>query len=130
MLEKICTDLTTSRKIEKLGIGKETEFYYSLGGTLLHNDLWIPSHSTFAYTLEQIIDKLPESIQLDSDSLAIYYFTLEHGEVCYENGRQDHSYDTTHTIERGTDNLATCAAKLLIRLIEDKIITVEEVNNG
>jgi hypothetical protein len=104
MLEKICTDLKTSKKLKELGFEVKTDFY------------WIPCNKNDipAYTLEHIISELPRIIEVNNN---IYHITISQYSIYYINRLKLEVFD-----QYQEDNLATAAAKLWIKLKEDKII--------
>ena len=112
MLDKICTDLTTSKRLKELGIEMKTKFYWE-------SDIYNQNYSVgcwyekpqdnvgyFEYipcfTLEQILEILPKEIEADFDEETQTYRSIYIDFRCIK------------------DNLATTAARLLIKLIEEK----------
>ena len=71
MLEKICADIETSKKLKELGVEMKTKFWWesdNYNGSI-SIDCWFerPLDSSYfkylaAYTLEQILDILPEHL--------------------------------------------------------------------
>tara|TARA_R110000751_G_scaffold93840_2_gene183228 strand:- start:89 stop:502 length:414 start_codon:yes stop_codon:yes gene_type:complete len=136
MLDKICTDLTTSKRLKELEIEIKTKFYWE-------SDIYNQNYSVgcwyekpqdnvgyFEYipcfTLEQILEILPKEIEADFDEetqtyRSTYIFKLSTAETGYFMGYvnliSDNIYIDFRCIE---DNLATTAARLLIKLIEEK----------
>ncbi len=129
MLNKICCDLRTSKKLKELRIEAETPFYWRHD---IHNDKYfVTSEQLFreehiiakTYTLETILEMLPQKIKIGSIE---YHFDLEHCEICYETWDSDNN-DVVYVTDRyngvnSGDNLATTATRLLIKLKQDKII--------
>lgn len=138
MLNKICTDLDTSKKLREIGVKKlayfswhgsfqEGEMIYKLTKHEFNNndDNYLESNNASAYTLEEILEMLPERIRLKSDSYPdrYFYYSLKldmHLMKLYYNCSGELKYETE--IENEDENLATTAGKLLIKLKEDKII--------
>ena len=136
MLDKICTDLTTSKRLKELEIEIKTKFYWE-------SDIYNQNYSVgcwyekpqdnvgyFEYipcfTLEQILEVLPKEIEADFDEetqtyRSTYIFKLSTAETGYFMGYvnliSDNIYIDFRCIK---DNLATTAARLLIKLIEEK----------
>ncbi len=124
MLEKICTNLETSKRLKELGIEVETEFYWAeTGGEHLQyvesevgmfHEAWT---YTKAYTLEQILEMLPARlniIEIPHDLVIDQKTTISY--ICDDVGHQ------LYSLSIGFDNLATTAGELLIKLKEDKLI--------
>ena len=135
-MKNICTDLEISRKLKELGLNVETQLYY----TKIDNDKYsIRSyHSEFVkdmklcpedvyiatYTLEQILNKLPKSI--NSGSLW-YNLNFDYTEECIEyKWISDEPYTEDKILiwelRDVADNFATTAAKLWIQLKNYEII--------
>lgn len=139
MLEKICTDFETSKKLKELGVdllSKSEEFLaYECGGK--KNSVYLYHYTEMcngivkAYTLETLINVLPATISLPEDN-QVYHFNLEKAGFCYELDNVDaDDYNFVYDSEQhNNENYATLGAQLLIRLLEDEIITVNEVNNA
>ena len=136
MLKNICTDLETSKKLKELGLNLETQLYH----TKIDNDKYFicSYHSEFvkdmklcpgdvyipAYTLEQILNKLPKS--LNSGAFR-YNLSVDYIEECIEyKWISDEPYTEDKILIWGlrdiTDNFATTAAKLWIQLKNYEII--------
>ena len=118
MLEEICTDLETSKKLKELGIAKDSPaiYFYSdfqCGFRFKANDEFVHKnllHTTFkTYTLEQILEMLPKYLG--------YCHEEKYFEFCHPTIQNCMIFKTKD------ESLATTAARLLIKLIEDKIIT-------
>jgi hypothetical protein len=120
MLEKICTDLETSKRLKELGCEAETDF------------CWIPCNKKYmlvdckyepiilkddipAYTLEQILNELPRNIMI---SQIVYDLSIDNYDIGYHNIL----FKKTYIQFSKQNNLATAAAKLLIKLKENEII--------
>lgn len=126
MLEKICTDLETSKRLKELGFEAETDFYW----TITTIDEWNKNRWNIiyfkdrvmakyeptvpAYTLEQIISELPRIIEINNN---IYHITISQYSIYYINRLRLEVFD-----QYQENNLATAAAKLWIKLKEDEII--------
>lgn len=133
MLDKICTDFETSKKLKELGVDLPTNFFWFSNASThvceYHIDEYIDEELGGlipAYTLETLTNALPNTITLPKDNktynLRLYIEKSYYGHVYGYVG----FYDT----EPNTKNDATLAAQLLIKLLQDEIITVNEVNNG
>jgi len=153
MLNKICTDLETSKRLEELGIEGETCFYavtylvdnvpqfcefycYLLDGEFYNEfgtraTLQVNGYCR-AYTLEQILEMLPmgffQRFEGIGDSWTVFKMITDVDNV---KGFEYISIMTKiigehaklYSYKRNTnDNLATTAARLLIKLKEDRII--------
>ena len=128
MLEKICTDLKTSKKLKELGFEVKTSFLYTPTIMTASNDkklelqywanteliAWKKDGLIPAYTLEHIISELPRIIEVNNN---IYHITISQYSIYYINRLKLEVFD-----QYQEDNLATAAAKLWIKLKEDKII--------
>ena len=134
MLEKICTDLETSKRLKELGFEAETNFYW----TITTIDEWNKNQWNIiyfkdrvmakyeptvpAYTLEQILSELPEYYK--SKSGYDYYFTYEKANDTFyyqEEFNAPNKYEFSK-FSTGSNNLVTTAAKLWIKLKEDETI--------
>lgn len=125
MLDKICTDLETSKKLKELGFNdSESEFVYWEGKPHYYHSL--PFYEVdriqdliVCYSLEQIINELPISIAYGHYQ---YYLTFEkcQGVFWYEGEHNQPRKFEIATINN--DNLATTAAKLWIELKEHEIM--------
>lgn len=130
MLDKICTDLETSKELERLGVQLITlkisnfnaqwvdgEIYsnyecerYDFGShDKKEQDEWCP-----AYTLEEILEMLPN---------CIWYLKIDKLLISYSHDKEFGGGDTFLELDKkDNENLATAAAKLVIKLKEYKII--------
>jgi len=135
MLEKITTDLETSKKLKELGFKAETKFYW----TITSIDKWNKNEWNLVYfkdipmakyeptipvyTLEQIINELPKYFNFKR---LCYYFSINYSDDALEyKYESDDMYQSDRTLFFtliNKNNLATTAAKLWIKLKEDKII--------
>ena len=132
MLNKICCDLEVSRKLKELGIEGETDFCYTCinKSTDSHYYLqfwnnqgwkrndgnyghWIPS-----YTFEQIIEMLPHDYPIDDDKEITI---TANKEITITANRLKKIASMVSVEIKEDDNLATTAARLLIKLKQDKI---------
>ncbi len=128
MLEKICTDFKTSKKLKELEIKEYGYFSWetiSNKGITKHNltknpfnnrtDEYQCRNSFAAYTLEQILEMLPLEIKYGNSTLELTIYRHK------EEISLDYSGYYQATPEQ-KENLATTAARLLIELKKDKII--------
>lgn len=131
MINKICTDLNTSKKLKELGIEDEAFFYWwfcDFDGEyhLDSEDKYIhPRHlknKIKAYTFEQILEMLPRIIivkrqkrMLGVSKESVYYKDRLGYPV------EPYICDRIFLKNAWNGNLATTAAKLLIKLDKDKI---------
>lgn len=142
MLNKIVTDLETSKKLRELGVELRTELswygYQKLDRPkqlIVDIDPVDNGYETFTYiedcfTLEQILEVLPSEKKWRNINLQMA-ITKRNYDIIGDNYDIGWHYPggQLNTISPNSgENLATCAAKLLIELIEDKVITVEDVN--
>lgn len=125
MLEKICTDLETSKRLKELGFNDsesefvilspswdgEPKYYYNL----IRFTGIEKRDPTPTYTLEQIISKLPRNIVI---SQIVYDLSIDNYDIGYHNIL----FKKTYIQFSKQNNLSTSAAKLWIKLKEDKII--------
>jgi hypothetical protein len=107
LLQSICADITVCQKLLRLGVKLDTCFGYQEVMSVERGDKHLLKYFKVgeynplpAYTIQQIIGIIPNAIRTN--------------EFCNNNT---------------CDNLASTAANLLIKLIEDNVITVEEINN-
>lgn len=126
MLEKICTDLETSKRLKELGFKAETDFYW----TITAIDEWNKNQWNIiyfkdrvmakyeptvpAYTLEQILSELPDIIEVNN---SIYYLMISKNSIYYFSHSKLEVFANYQE-----NNLSTSAAKLWIKLKEDEII--------
>jgi len=129
MLEKICTDLETSKRLKELGFEAETNFYW----TITTIDEWNKNQWNIiyfkdrvmakyeptvpAYTLEQILNELPQLIKVDNN---MYHLVISKNSICYYSHSRYAVLEIFLSYEEG--NIATAAAKLWIKLKEDNVI--------
>jgi hypothetical protein len=131
-LEKICCDLEQSKKLKELGIEMETRFYHCWdynSYNLFCGDEPVIDNGVYTkcYTLEQIIEMLPQIIEDKvGDQIDPCHFSLSKHMLCYINHGCRPFFDGcrhyTTCPKEDDENLATTAARLLIKLKEDKII--------
>jgi len=138
MLNKICTDLETSKKLKELGvvgdlsIYKHSEFRVEpipnddkhRGYTEDQREFYRKATREFvykAYTLEQILEMLPKELNRNSLILKCWY-SVQPDKIKYFT---DNVGEYAEYRKEG-ENLATTAARLLIKLVEDKIIKIGE----
>jgi len=130
MLEKICTDLETSKKLKELGFDdSESEFVYWKGKPEYYHNLPFFEIDRIqdlitCYTLEQILKELPKSF--NSGALR-YNLNFDYTEECIEYkwiSNEPYTEDKILIWELRdiADNFATTAAKLWIKLKEYEII--------
>jgi len=129
MLEKITTDLETSKKLKELGFNdSESEFVYWKGKLHYYHNLPFfeigkINDLVTCYTLEQIINELPKYLNFKG---LCYYFSINYPdsalEYKYENDDMYQSNRTLLFTLINKNNLATTAAKLWIELKEREII--------
>jgi hypothetical protein len=131
MLDKICTNLETSKRLKELGVEIKSSTFWCLDDDpfIVVDDTGMKGeYECQCYFLEQIIKILPKEIEADFDEetqtyRSTYIFKLSTAEngyfMGYVNLISDNIYIDFRCIK---DNLATTAARLLIKLIEDKII--------
>lgn len=132
MLEKITTDLETSKKLKELGFDIETQFYWqeyivgtdnfpesSLNEYPSVEYYFSPPYNTNrnfkyvkAYAWEQIINEIPGRKNMD-------LWGINDIEITAVGNSFD---DCTSYYSKSGDSLATTAAKLWIKLKENKII--------
>jgi len=122
MLEKICTDLETSKRLKELGFNdSESEFvilcwdgepiyYYRLQLTAVSEK----RDPTPTYTLEQILSELPQIVEIHNN---IYHLMISKNSIYYFSHSKLEVFANYQE-----NNLSTAAAKLWIKLKEDKII--------
>lgn len=132
MIDEICTDLETSKRLKELGIEMATPFYWrvcddgSIDYIFMRSEMATVKQPK-AYTLEQILEMLPQYIEdnvLTGDKKDPCHFLMSKNILYYINAGCKFR-DTRHftTSKKTNQNLATTAARLLINLIDDKIIT-------
>jgi len=121
MLEKITTDLETSKKLKELGFEADPiHIYRDISRQESGNKRvtkFIP-----AYTLEQILNALPTEDK-DGVNLSIYYEKYKSWIDDDDDLEIQVGYIDKYLLYQNKDkNLATTAAKLWIKLKEEKII--------
>ena len=126
MLEKICTDLETSKRLKELGFKAETNFYWIITAIdewnknqwniIYFKDRVMAKYEPTvpAYTLEQILSELPDIIEVNN---SIYYLMISKNSIYYFSHSKLEVFANYQE-----NNLSTAAAKLWIKLKEDKII--------
>lgn len=126
MLEKICTDLETSKRLKELGFKAETNFYWIITAIdewnknqwniIYFKDRVMAKYEPTvpAYTLEQILSELPDIIEVNN---SIYYLMISKNSIYYFSHSKLEVFANYQE-----NNLSTSAAKLWIKLKEDEII--------
>ena len=122
MLEKICTDLETSKKLKELGFNdSESEFVYWKGKPKYYHNL--PFYEVdkiqdliSCFTFEQIVNELPQMIEINNN---IYHLMISKNSIYYFSHSRLEIF-----MNYQESNLSISAAKLWIKLKEDKIITL------
>ena len=123
MLKKICTDLETSKKLKELGFDdSESEFVYWKGKPEYYHNLPFFEIDRIqdlitCYTLEQILNELPQLIKVDNN---MYHLVISKNSICYYSHSRYAVLEIFLSYEEG--NIATAAAKLWIKLKEDNVI--------
>lgn len=150
MLNKICTNLKTSKRLKELGIEGETQFYavtysvtylvgkapqlgefycYMLDGEF-YNEFGerVTMHVDGfcrAYSLEQIVERLPAQIKINDvkHHLVTGKYRIEYQTYCDCDSHEYCPVQYKYEFDKlKNENLATTAARLLINLKKDKII--------
>ena len=126
MLDKICTDLETSKRLKELGVEIKSSTFWCLDDNpfIVVDDAGMKGeYECQCYFLEQILSELGKAEYL-STNLTV---KLRNNTPCfdYEIGSHfpdpDSPYWQNYERTEGySDNLATTAARLLIKLIEEK----------
>jgi|DEB0MinimDraft_10_1074344.scaffolds.fasta_scaffold112440_3 hypothetical protein len=130
MLEKICTDLETSKRLKELGFDdSESEFVYWKGKPEYYHNLPFFEIDRIqdlitCYTLEQILKELPKSF---NSGAWRYNLNFDYTEECIEyKSISDEPYIEDRILiwelRDIADNFATTAAKLWIQLKNYEII--------
>lgn len=142
ILEQQLTSLELSQKLKELGVKQESLFYYQGGQIYIRSQhidsrmliadngertLYIPEFDVSAFTCSELGEMLPGSITTDSD---YYQLTCYKGKdtekyfVYYENlAREDLC---KHFAVADTE--ADARAKMLIYLLEQNLLTPEDIN--
>jgi len=120
MLEKICTDLETSKKLKELGFDdSESEFVYWKDKLKYYYNLPFEVDKIqdliSCFTFEQIVNELPQMIEINNN---IYHLMISKNSIYYFSHSRLEIF-----INYQESNLSISAAKLWIKLKEDKIIT-------
>jgi|TARA_R100000084_G_scaffold107186_2_gene66676 hypothetical protein len=128
MLEKICTNLKTSKRLKELGFEAETNFLYTPTEITASEDkklelqhwaateyiVWKKDSLIPAYTLEQILSELPDIIEVNN---SIYHLMISKNSIYYFSHSKLEVFANYQE-----NNLSSSSAKLWIKLKEDKII--------
>ena len=135
ILNKICTNFKTSKRLKELGIEEETFFYwwfydFDKKVHLTSEHQYINSghikNKIKAYTLEQILEMLPKRIRLKSDKFPSRFFKYS---LKVDMKELKIYYNCSSEIKYCIDidyNIATTGANLLIKLKENKDDDFEE----
>ncbi len=135
MLKEIVSSLEVSKKLKELGIKTETEFLFnqaindnddSYYITIFNSD-YDYFGSIPAYTLEQILNLLPKSIEWGGDLWTEE--ETDYLEINNYSGRIQYPLSDLFTDKEENENLATTAARLLIKLHEEGLLTKEGIKN-
>jgi|TARA_R110000782_G_scaffold128079_1_gene219727 hypothetical protein len=123
---KICTDFQTSKKLKKLGFAVNTIFVYFKKELKVYTKSCHLTQEEInkliaAYTLEQILKMLPKIIKQKECTLSLRFKLHEaEGESYIEYSNPYFNKYKYRTDIIADENLATTAARLLIKLIEEK----------
>ncbi len=131
-MEKYVCSLELAKKLKELGVKQESEFYWCLfngkyelrDGQLMNRPVNIYKEQISAFTAGESGDALPESIDVKGEKA----FWLELGKdnnnmwyAVYRTAMEHKRLTDTHRDNR----LANCLTKMLIYLIENKLIKQE-----
>lgn len=131
MLDKICTNLETSKRLKELGFEAEALFSWYItdkGNALLFRAKnkeemrermmnRLVKRIIPAYTLEQILEMLPDNIIVND---MLYFFRCNTKSIFYVGVNPEIWIEGFEN--KDSESLATTAGKLLIKLKEDKLI--------
>lgn len=136
------TDFETSKKLDELGFRAESDYCYEKDDQE-ENEVWsIPFELAWwddfereryylAYDLETMLEALPQYIESETlnNKKDPCHFNMNKHMLCYINHGCDPIFEgvrhyTTCAIDK-KESLANMAARLLINLIEDKIVKID-----
>lgn len=138
-LEELVTSLETSKKINEAGVEIDTPFCWASFTPIDDDEIWGLEHVLTmnipdsdprytrkyrAYTFQQIWDVLPEWFGDRMDFYFVMPRLLDGYMGIYDIGGQGAYED----IEFKGDNLSDTAAQALLWCLENKYITLEEIN--
>lgn len=120
-LESQVVNLELSKKLHELGVKKESLFYWTVGGVVYRSEMpfWLDSNYS-AFTASELGEMLPVSIHGESASLSNKPIILQKTEDGFYIYGQ-HPNGSINPIFND-DNEVNCRAKMLIHLIENKLI--------
>lgn len=135
MLKDICTDLKTSQKLKELGFDEPSNFIFkeNTDGELVNmvgclNYATPCPYDIKAYTLEQILEKLPKSFNACG---LCYSLVFDYNEECIEYkwvSDEPYTADKIYIYQlkcidgKSNVNWATTVGKLWIKLKESEIV--------
>lgn len=135
---QLTTSLELSKQLKKVGFEKESLFYWAkiennwrcvYREEIINYEAWIGEFDVFekypAYTAEELLEWLPIFIDYEDDDTDAFRYGLKI--IRLAGGQINSMYENIDELvlsESYENNLHDSLAKLLIRLIEEKIITV------
>jgi hypothetical protein len=133
MIEKHVVNFELSKRLHELGVnkGKLCNSIFSWesckdGSTQLVMSEWLSTalnslHQTPAYTASELLEMIPFDIKNDGN---------------FDIGKDEGKYEARYMFDDGIypilcdENLSNALAKMLIYLIENKIVSVENINEA
>lgn len=135
-LEKQVCSLELAKQLKELGMKQESQFYHvnarSIGEVILENEIWLIAHHSqingmsdswlAAFTVSELGEMLPDNLCICNEHpfLFIAKGTQEENQYTIGYSTMEKSITPFYTDE----NEANARAKMLIYLIENKLISV------
>lgn len=140
-LEQQVCSLGLSRKLKELGLRQESAFYWVLVnqtaslhyGFVPASELkkhWEREVSTevfAAFTVAELGEMLPKCLPNNVNGLDLHLCSTYNGTIGLEVGYQDEDFQWKY-VQMYVQSEADARAKMLVYLLENKLVTAEEVN--
>lgn len=131
-LEQQVCSLESAKKLRELGVRQESLFYWHLTVyedwrvLMGRNEMWEEEYTVSAFTVAELGEFLPLFVEQDKKKFKLYLAKNEYGEWFVEyhewSLKQLDNYELL--VQRHADTESEARAKMLIYLIENKLIPI------
>lgn len=137
-LEQLCCSLESAKRLRELGVTKESYAYYCVGEIPMNPCILVRDHDEIinsetniqTYTAAELLEVLPMCVYCSNESLIkkTHFIKIDkHNEdFCVGYYHQDESI--YGLLRRTGSSLSECCALCLICLLENNLVSLEEVN--
>lgn len=129
--DQVCS-LESAKKLRELGVRQESLFYWHLPVyedwrvLMGRNEMWEEEYTVSAFTVAELGEFLPLFVEQDKKKFKLYLAKNEYGEWFVEyhewSLKQLDNYELL--VQRHADTESEARAKMLIYLIENKLIPI------